>query len=150
MKARLTVGPNYEGMLGHFLVMLQFEKHSLCEADGMSISIFLCVSAALRVRYSLLPALSICGMVYTKVVQNSFTTELFLDFLRGLLDQMNPFPADKSLIVMDNAKIHRNPRIRELIETRYILTNQLLAALTQHFWTIEDAAYYTFQLILQI
>ena len=72
-------------------------------------------------------------MVYAKVVQNSFTTELFLDFLCGLLNQMNHFPADKSLIIMDNAKIHRNPRIRELIEARYLSTDLLLAALIHHF-----------------
>jgi hypothetical protein len=71
-------------------------------------------------RYSLLPALSLSGIIYTKIVEGSYTTELFLDFLHSLLAQMNPFPAKNSLIIMDNAKIHRNPHIREMIEKKCI------------------------------
>ena len=33
---------------------------------------------------------------------------------------MNPFPANNSLIIMDNAKIHRNPRVRQMIEARCV------------------------------
>lgn len=43
-------------------------------------------------------------------------TTLFHDFIEGLLDRMQPFPAPNSVIVMDNARIHKNPHIVELIE----------------------------------
>ena len=57
-------------------------------------------------------------MLYAKIVEGLFTTKLFLQFLNGLLDRMNPFPAPNSVIIMDNARIYRHPRIRELIEER--------------------------------
>ncbi|KZP21980.1 hypothetical protein FIBSPDRAFT_664694, partial [Athelia psychrophila] len=65
--------------------------------------------------YSLLPALSLDGILYAKVVEGSFTTALFRDFLEGLLDQMQPFPARNSVIIMDNARIHKDPRLIDLI-----------------------------------
>ncbi|KAJ7892298.1 hypothetical protein B0H14DRAFT_2335425, partial [Mycena olivaceomarginata] len=62
-------------------------------------------------RYSLLPALAIDGMIHVK-------TDLFLEFIGGFLDHMQPFSQPKSVIVMDNARIHKDPAIRELIEAR--------------------------------
>ncbi|KAF8240476.1 hypothetical protein L208DRAFT_1232809, partial [Tricholoma matsutake] len=58
-------------------------------------------------RYSLLPALSLNGIIHAKIVEGSFTTTLFHDFIEGLLDCMQPFPAPNCVIVMDNARIHK-------------------------------------------
>lgn len=33
---------------------------------------------------------------------------------------MQPFPAPNSVIIMDNARIHKDPCIIELIEERYV------------------------------
>ena len=62
-------------------------------------------------RYSLLLALALDGMIYAKVMEGSFTSLLFRDFLEVVLDHMQPFPAPKSVIVMDNAWIHKDPAI---------------------------------------
>lgn len=62
--------------------------------------------------------MAIDGVIHVKIVEGSFTTELFLEFIEGLLDQMQPFPQPKSVIVMDNARIHKDPEIRELVEAR--------------------------------
>jgi transposase len=35
---------------------------------------------------------------------------------------MQPYPAPNSVIVMDNCRIHKSPRIREMIETRFVLS----------------------------
>lgn len=67
----------------------------------------------------MLPALSLDGMLYAKIVEGSFTTSLFRDFLEGLLDRMQPFPAPNSVIVLDNARIHKDPRLIDLIHARY-------------------------------
>jgi len=75
--------------------------------------------SALRYRYSLLPAISMTGVLSCKIVEGSFTTPLFKGFLEGLLNEMQPYPAPNSVIVMDNAKVHRSPEIREMIEARY-------------------------------
>ena len=62
-------------------------------------------------RYSVL--LAIC------LDEGSFTSEPFTDFIKGLLLQMNDFPAPNSIIMMDNCCIHKGEHIRSLIETRY-------------------------------
>lgn len=59
-------------------------------------------------RYSALPALSLNGILYIKIVQGSFTYGSFVKFIDGLLDQMNPFPGCNSVIVMDNCCIHKS------------------------------------------
>ncbi|KAK7026959.1 Homeodomain-like protein, partial [Favolaschia claudopus] len=45
-----------------------------------------------------------------RILEGSFTTETFIDFIDGLLDQMNPFPGPNSVIVMDNCRIHKSQR----------------------------------------
>jgi hypothetical protein len=47
-------------------------------------------------------------------------TEIFMDFLQGLLSHMKPFPNDNSVIIIDNAHIHQDPWALELIEQRYM------------------------------
>ncbi|KAF8219841.1 hypothetical protein L208DRAFT_1337414, partial [Tricholoma matsutake] len=59
--------------------------------------------------YSLLPALSVNGVIYSKIVKGSFTARRFYNFIDGLLDHMQPFPLPNLVIVMDNACIHKDP-----------------------------------------
>ena len=73
----------------------------------------------LVLRYSVLPALWLDGVIWLKIVEGSFTTDLFTNFIKGLLMQMNDFPQHKSVIVMDNCHIHKGEHIMSLIETRY-------------------------------
>jgi hypothetical protein len=69
-------------------------------------------------RYSLLPALALDGIVHVQLVEGSFTSALFSGFIKDLLDEMQPFPSPKSVIVMDNARIHKDPEILESIIER--------------------------------
>ena len=71
-------------------------------------------------RYSILPAITIDGMIYCTIVEGSFNSALFYDFVTSLLEHMNPWPARNSVIVMDNCAIHKVPEVRELIESRYV------------------------------
>jgi hypothetical protein len=66
----------------------------------------------------LLPALSLDGILHVKIAEGSFTAARFYEFIDGLLDHMEPFPRKNSVIVMDNAHIHKDPAILELIESR--------------------------------
>ena len=118
MRAPLIVEPMFAVVLGRYLAGMQRARHSSFVGDGECHSAMLSAVRLTAFRYSLLPALSLNGMLYAKIVEGSFTTKLFLQFLNGLLDRMNPFPAPDSVIIMDNARIHRHPRIRELIEER--------------------------------
>ncbi|TFY50469.1 hypothetical protein EVG20_g11499 [Dentipellis fragilis] len=58
------------------------------------------------------------GVIAARVVEDSFTMALFMDFLRNdLLPVTNPFPGPQSVLVCDNARIHHAPEVRELIES---------------------------------
>ena len=67
------------------------------------------------------------GMIYCTIVEGSFNSVLFYDFVAGLLEHMNPWPARNSVIVMDNCPIHKALDIRELIESRYVYHNHNVA-----------------------
>jgi transposase len=68
-------------------------------------------------RWSLLPALTIDGYMSYLIYQGSITAELIEDFIEyQVLPYCNSHPAPASVLVLDNASIHRSPRIRELCE----------------------------------
>lgn len=73
-------------------------------------------------RYSILPAISLNGMLDCTVLEGSFNATSFTAFIRGLLDHMQPWPAPNSVVVMDNCTIHKSPELRELIESRSVLS----------------------------
>lgn len=65
-------------------------------------------------RYSVLPALNIDGFLAVSIVQDSFTKLSFEKFIVSqVLPSMSPFPFPNSVLVMDNCRIHKNPRILE-------------------------------------
>jgi hypothetical protein len=59
-------------------------------------------------RWSLCPAYTIDGFITWEIVHGSFSGELFEDFIKNkVLPLCNPYPLPRSVIVMDNAPIHR-------------------------------------------
>jgi hypothetical protein len=79
------------------------------------------ITNSVLLRFSVLPALSMDGILHCDIVEGAFDSELFYQFINRLLDEMQPFPARNSVIVMDNCRIHKNPAILELIESRCVL-----------------------------
>jgi len=69
-------------------------------------------------RYSILPALSLDGVLHLDVLDHSFTAEHFNQFVSQLLDNMNPFPQKNSVIIMDNASIHKSPALEAMVLAR--------------------------------
>ncbi|KIK75943.1 hypothetical protein PAXRUDRAFT_171217, partial [Paxillus rubicundulus Ve08.2h10] len=59
------------------------------------------------------------GIIHCEILQGSFCTETFSHFIRGFLNEMQPYPSQNSVIVMDNCHIHKHPDIQEMIESRY-------------------------------
>lgn len=69
-------------------------------------------------RYSILPALTLDGMIHCKIHEGSFDSERFKIFIADLLEQMSPYPAPHSVVVMDNCRIHKDPEIVKMVEER--------------------------------
>ena len=67
-------------------------------------------------KYSILPALSLDGIVHLEVVKNAITGDDFHRFVQGLLPLMNKWPLPNSVLVVDNASIHKVEGIHEMLE----------------------------------
>ncbi|KAJ8584982.1 hypothetical protein M405DRAFT_746054, partial [Rhizopogon salebrosus TDB-379] len=67
-------------------------------------------------RYSLVAAITTEGYMAAHVVEGSFDSETFYDFIATkVLPSMNPFPAERSVLVLDNCRIHHNEDLYELV-----------------------------------
>jgi len=59
-------------------------------------------------RWSLCPAYTIDGFITWEIVHGSLSAELYEDFIENkVLPLCNTYPLPRSVIVMDNAPIHR-------------------------------------------
>ena len=67
-------------------------------------------------KYSILPALSLNGILHLEVVENAVTGAAFRRFVEGLLPHMNKWLLPNSVLVIDNASIHKVAGICELVE----------------------------------
>ena len=79
-------------------------------------------------RWSILPALDINGYFAYEVIQASFTMELFNDFIRTkVLPHCGRHDLNeaRSVLVMDNAPIHRNEELKEMCNEAGVLLEYL-------------------------
>jgi DDE superfamily endonuclease len=67
-------------------------------------------------KYSILPAICLDGILHLEVLENAITGDDFLHFVQGVLPRMNRWPLPNSVLVVDNASIHKVAGIRELVE----------------------------------
>ena len=67
-------------------------------------------------KYSILPALSLDGILHLDVIENGVTGAAFRRFIEGLLPRMNKWPLPNSVLVVDNTSIHKVDGIRKLVE----------------------------------
>src|ERR1700761_9350378 len=68
------------------------------------------------VRHSVLPAISLDGVLHLDIITRSWTSEDFEQYIETLLNNMNRYPFPNSVIVMDNASTHHFEGIRNIIE----------------------------------
>lgn len=62
--------------------------------------------------------MSLSGILHLAIQPNSYNAESFRDFIDGLLDEMQPWPEPNSVIVLDNASIHKGAEVRAMVEAR--------------------------------
>ncbi|KAG1731086.1 uncharacterized protein EDB91DRAFT_1058956 [Suillus paluster] len=66
--------------------------------------------------YSLVAAITTKSYVAAHVVEGSFNGETFLAFVAvKLLPYMNPFPGERSVLMLNNCRIHHNEELQELV-----------------------------------
>ncbi|ODQ53008.1 hypothetical protein SAICODRAFT_45686, partial [Saitoella complicata NRRL Y-17804] len=66
-------------------------------------------------RWSVLLALTTEGLEALRIVQGSFNDDQFAKFINEeLLPIVGPFPGRNSVIVLDNCRLHHEPRVAEL------------------------------------
>ena len=67
------------------------------------------VKAGRAENMSLLPAITVDGYLVCNAYQGAVNMEMFIAFVRDfVLPKCNPWPQPRSVIIMDNAKIHRS------------------------------------------
>ncbi|KIO27634.1 hypothetical protein M407DRAFT_44295, partial [Tulasnella calospora MUT 4182] len=68
-------------------------------------------------RVSVIPALTLNGVIAVEILEGGVNRERFADFLSNhLAGLLNPFPQPRSVVVMDNVAIHHGEDIRKIIE----------------------------------
>ncbi|KIO06805.1 hypothetical protein M404DRAFT_81838, partial [Pisolithus tinctorius Marx 270] len=60
------------------------------------------------------------GIIYSHIKVGVYNGNHFLNYLRGLLDIMNPYLAPHCVLVMDNCRIHQVDGVEELCQERYV------------------------------
>ena len=56
------------------------------------------------------------GVVEYELTDSTVDTEKFFDFVRGqLLPNMQPFPGNQSVLVMDNCSVHHVQELKDLV-----------------------------------
>lgn len=72
-------------------------------------------------RYQILPAYTQEGVLLVRVYEGSTDGRLFEDYISQLLEHCNPFPGPRSVLIMDNASIHKNARIKQLCDAAGVM-----------------------------
>ena len=67
-------------------------------------------------RFSILPAMSLGGILDMIIVRGAVNTDVYIKFLEGLVMEMNPFPGKNSCLVMDNVPFHRSRQVQEVLD----------------------------------
>ncbi|PPQ84100.1 hypothetical protein CVT24_002275 [Panaeolus cyanescens] len=71
-------------------------------------------------RYSILPAITTDGIIFSHITVGSYDGDKFLRWLAGLLEVMNPYPERHSVLVLDNCRIHHVDGVEEMCDNRGI------------------------------
>ena len=64
--------------------------------------------------------MSLGGILHLAIQDCPYTALQFNSFIEALLDNMSQFPQPNSVIVMDNASIHKSPELRQMVEERFV------------------------------
>jgi len=90
---------------------------------------------SLKYRYSILPALTLDGIIAIDIIEGSFSTSEFACFIDGLLGRMNPYPGPNS-VIEDNCQIYKSEVILEMIHEQCVLLCKYISILTKFIYLV--------------
>lgn len=91
-------------------------------------------------RYSILPILTLDGIITYDIIEGPVTSERFIQFLREhVLPLTNPYPGPRSVLVLDNCRIHHSDEVRRLIEEEALCKLVFLPPYSPDYNPIEQA-----------
>ncbi|KAF8833482.1 hypothetical protein BDN67DRAFT_872081, partial [Paxillus ammoniavirescens] len=64
----------------------------------------------------ILPALDSNGIFALEIFEGSVNKEKFISFLQDQAPKLNPYPHNRSVVIMDNCWIHHDEEICAIIE----------------------------------
>jgi transposase len=64
--------------------------------------------------------MSLDGILHLAIQDRPYTAIQFNSFVEALLKNMNQFPQPNSVVVMDNASIHKSQELHQMIEERSV------------------------------
>ncbi|KIK36704.1 hypothetical protein CY34DRAFT_39772, partial [Suillus luteus UH-Slu-Lm8-n1] len=68
-------------------------------------------------RYSILPILTLDGIIAYDIIEGPVTSERFVQFLQEhVLPLTNPYHGPCSVLVLDNCRIHHSEEVRRVVE----------------------------------
>lgn len=98
----------------------------LCAVGGSShlfiLQLELLAKTPLLQSYTIIAVLSLDGIIHLDVIPGAANGALFNIFVENLLEVMNPWPQNNSVLAMDNASIHKTAGLRDLIEARQVFS----------------------------
>lgn len=72
----------------------------------------------LAYRFSILPALSLDGILDLVIVEGAINADSFAQFIENLTLEMCLYPEKNSVVVLDNVRFHHDARIQEILESK--------------------------------
>ncbi|KIK86889.1 hypothetical protein PAXRUDRAFT_152521, partial [Paxillus rubicundulus Ve08.2h10] len=70
--------------------------------------------------YSILPALTLDGIIAYNIIEGSITGECFVQFLKDhVMPFTTPYLGPQSVLVMDNCSIHHGEEVHQLVENMH-------------------------------
>ena len=69
--------------------------------------------------------MSLDGILHLSIQDCPYTALQFNSFIDALLDNMNQFPQSNSVIIMDNASIHKSAELRQMVEERFACSDYI-------------------------
>ncbi len=86
----------------------------------VAVSIVIFIILIIVQRYSVLPALALDGILHADIQEGAYTADSFNHFISSLFIRMNPYPGPRSVLVMDNASIHKSGELAQMCHERYV------------------------------